>query len=522
MFFRLTRFVSLTAIAFAVSLPVFAAGTAKHFVLVVWDGMRPDFVTPELTPTLWQLREQGVWFANHHSVFPTSTEVNGAVLATGCFPQRNGVLANREYRREIDPLKSYETQALQPVRRGDAVTGGKYLRVPTLAELVQKHGGATAVAGSKAVAFLHDRKERAEDSPDPVWFADGALPQSRFAELTNRFGAFPAAVVPNSPRDTWTTRCLTEAFWERGVPRYSVLWLSEPDHSQHQRGVGSTNALAALRSSDNRLATVLQELERRSVRDETDIVVVSDHGFSTIGEMASSVKALQAAGLNARTNLDQPPVTGDVVVVGNSGTVLFYVTGGQRAVIKRTVTTLQRQPNAGVIFSRLKLPGTFPLAEARLDSPAAPDVVMAVGWTAKPDDADGHPRVHIRSDGYTQANRGNGTHTSLSPLDLHNTAVACGPDFRRGLTNALPSGNVDIVPTLLWLMNIKSPEPLDGRVLSETLSVDGPRVREPKSVRREAKADLPDGVWQQHLKFTELNGVCYLDEGNGGWSPKSK
>src|SRR5258706_9396980 len=112
MFSQLARSISLIVLALAMSLPALAAGKAKYFVLVVWDGMRPDYVTPELTPTLWSLREQGVWFANHHSAYPTATEVNGAVLSTGCFPQRNGVSANREYRREIDLLESYETQAL--------------------------------------------------------------------------------------------------------------------------------------------------------------------------------------------------------------------------------------------------------------------------------------------------------------------------------------------------------------------------------------------------------------------------
>lgn len=518
MIFRRARLLRLIVLALAVSWSAIASNPAKYFVLVVWDGMRPDYVTPELTPTLWQLRQQGVWFANHHSVFPTSTEVNGAVLSTGCFPQHNGVSANREYRREIDPLKSYETQALRPVRRGDEVTGGKYLRVPTLAELVQKSGGRTAVAGSKAVAFLHDRKERAADSPNPVWFADGVLPTSRFAGLTNHFGPFPAATSPNTPRDEWTTRCLTEAFWEHGVPRYSVLWLSEPDYSQHNRGVGTMNALAAIRSSDDRLATLLRELERRGVRDDTDVVVVSDHGFSTIGETASSAAALQAVGINARTDFDQPPVTGEVAVVWNGGTVLFYVIGGDNGVIKKVVTTLQRQPNAGVIFSRKKLPGTFPLAEARLDSPTAPDVLMVSRWTTVAD-ADGHPQNRVSSDGYTQYKVGGGMHVTLSALDLHNTAVACGPDFREGVVDSQPSGNVDIVPTLLWLMNIKSTEPLDGRVLSEALSVGGPPPRTAKPGRREAKIELPGGVWEQHLAFIELNGVRYLEEGNGNWTP---
>jgi len=70
-------------------------------------------------------------------------------------------------------------------------------------------------------------------------------------------------------------------------------------------------------------------------------------------------------------------------------------------------------------------------------------------------------------------------HVTLSPTDLHNKAVAAGPDFRRGVNSPLPSGNVDIVPTLLWLMGIKPPEPLAGRVLSEALTLtDAPPLRE--------------------------------------------
>ena len=59
------------------------------------------------------------------------------MLATGVFPQRSGVLANKEYRAEIDPLKPFGTEALEAVRRGDGLSGGKYVRVPALAELAQ-------------------------------------------------------------------------------------------------------------------------------------------------------------------------------------------------------------------------------------------------------------------------------------------------------------------------------------------------------------------------------------------------
>ena len=39
-------------------------------------------------------------------------------------------------------------------------------------------------------------------------------------------------------------------------------------------------------------------------------------------------------------------------------------------------------------------------------------------------------------------------HGSFSPLDVHNTLIAFGPDFREGLKDPLPSGNVDVAPTI--------------------------------------------------------------------------
>ena len=519
MMFRV-RLIVLLCVAFLWTLatPSWAAGAAKYFLLVVWDGMRPDFVTQELTPTLWSLREGGVWFANHRSAYPTSTEVNGTVLATGMFPQRSGITANKEYRETIDPLAQFGTQSLKAVRRGDELSGGKYVRVPTVAELVQAAGGKTAVVGAKPVALLHDRLPRSAGSQNPVWFVNGSLPEMLASDLTNKLGDFPAPTSPNVARDVWATRCLTEMFWRDVMPRYSVLWLSEPDYSQHKNGVDSPQALAAIRSCDQRLASVLAELDRRGIRNETDIAVVSDHGFSTIGQNGDVAATLRAAGINARSSWDHPPKTDDVVVVGNGGSVLVYVTGRSPKSIERVVATLQRNPSSGVLFTRAGIEGTFALAEAKLDSPTAPDVIVASGWKIS-SAPDGRKISDITNDGYSEYHAGSGMHVTLSPTDLHNTAIFSGPDFKHGVTSPMPSGNVDIVPTFLWLMGITPPEPLDGRVLSEALLAEGPPLRGIELKHIQARKELADGIWQQHLKFTEVNGVRYLDEGNGTWTP---
>ena len=38
-----------------------AHGKAEHVVLVVWDGMRPDFATEQYAPTLCKLLKSGVF-----------------------------------------------------------------------------------------------------------------------------------------------------------------------------------------------------------------------------------------------------------------------------------------------------------------------------------------------------------------------------------------------------------------------------------------------------------------------------
>src|SRR5207302_803919 len=129
----------------------------RHVILIVWDGMRPDFLTAGNAPTLYQLARNGVTFAHHRSVYLSATEVNGTALFTGSYPADDGIMGNAEYRPEIDALKPVHTEVPEVVRRGDDLANHHYLRRFTLPEIVRKAGGRTAVAGAKPVTLLADR-----------------------------------------------------------------------------------------------------------------------------------------------------------------------------------------------------------------------------------------------------------------------------------------------------------------------------------------------------------------------------
>src|ERR1700731_3938126 len=74
---------------------------------------------------------------------------------------------------------------------------------------------------------------------------------------------------------------------------------------------------------------------------------------------------------------------------------------------------------------------------------------------------------------------GKGTHATLSRFDMHNTLIAAGPDFRRGYVDDLPSGNVDLAPTILRILGVQSPSSLDGRVLSEAMKQGDSEIQNP-------------------------------------------
>ena len=512
---------------------VVPAKPERHVVVVVWDGMRPDFVTEQNTPTLWKLAREGITFRNHHAVYPSATMVNGTAIVTGVYPGKNGIIANHVYRPDIDPHHSIDVELPAVVKKGDEVSGGKYILVPTIAELVQHAGGRTVIASAKTVGLLLDRQADVGTAKNCVTlFAGKSLPAEIIPSITATLGPFPSGHLQ---QDAWTTKAMTDCFWKDGVPALSVLWLGEPDLTQHESAPGAPAALAAIKSADENLAAVLSALDQRDARGRTDVFIVSDHGFSTIKRSVDLRRILNDAGFTAKieelriakdgnqsaggirdkTEFNDQPKPGDIMLAANGGSVLFYVVGHDKKLIRRLVEFLQQSDFAGVIFTKEPMEGTFGLTQALIQRGDAPDVVMAFRWT----DLQNQFGVTGEIDADWQRAAGKGTHATLSRFDMHNTLIAAGPDFKRGQTDDLPTGNVDLVPTILQILGIKVPHQMDGRILSEAVAAPTSLLPAPKPEAKsiEARKDLPSGTWRQTLKISRVGSTIYLDEGNGAF-----
>jgi len=484
------------------------AAQSRHVVVVVWDGMRPDFVSEENTPALWKLAKDGVVFRNHHSVFPSATNVNGAALATGDYPSHTGLIANHEFRPNINNRRPVGVEEPDVVRKGDELSGRKYVAAPTIAELVQKSGRHTIIAASKTVGLLHDRHFDARQKNGVTLSAGMTWPSEILGKVAVALGSFPKS---HSEQDNWTTKALTDLLWKDGVPAFSLLWLGEPDLTQHETAPGAAAALRAIKSSDDNLAAVLSALERQHARGATDVFVVSDHGFSTIEREIELPKILADAGFDVVKEFKSEPQPGQIMIVGGGGSVLFYVIQHDPAVTQRLVEFLQRSDFAGVIFTKKEFEGTFTLDQGEIDTPDAPDAVLSFRWNENKNQFG----IAGMIDADWQRAAGKGTHAPLSRFDMHNMLIAAGPDFRRGQADDLPSGNVDLAPTILTILGIAVPHPVDGRILSEAMAATDLQPLKPETETLEATKSFSSGIWRQALHISRVGPTIYLDEGNG-------
>ena len=522
------------------------SGKAEHLVVVVWDGLRPDYVSSQYTPTLNELAKRGTFFKEHHSCYVTSTEVNGATLATGMYPNHSGILANVQYRPDLSWLGTYGTENFDAIRRADLLSEGHYIGAATIAEILQQAGFATITAGAKPVVLLHDRSARKTlpaQKESVTLFRGQTLPRSALNSLVDipEVGTFPIEAAPDSTPerilhwtkkgrdkvlgwlngrrndppmsrlvDAWTTRALVYGLWKTNVPKYTLLWLSEPDASQHESGVGSENADAGLEQSDKNLALVIKALKEKGVFERTDLLVVSDHGFSTVDRELNIVSSLKRANFIAGKQFENPE-PGDVMVVNLGGGVAFYVFEHDEQTVRRLVEFLQGSDFAGVIFSSVPVEGTFSLSQVNLNAPnGAPDVLVSMRWSRDRNDW-GAPGMVTSS----ESKRGHGSHASLSPFDLHNTLIAAGPDFKQGFVSELPSGNIDVAPTVLAILGVRQPIPMEGRVLFEALVGGDPVPLRPERQTIDASRDLGFRFWHEYLTLTRVGSVVYFEEGDG-------
>lgn len=505
-------------------------------LLLVVDGLRPDYVTAERMPALHALAARGVFFEKHHSAYPTVTRVNSATFATGMHPGGHGILGNTIYvpaaaPRPLNTSDLANLQSIDAASVADHATatatagelpgtppgGGGLLTARTLAERLADAGKKFLAigSGSEGAAFLLNPRVAGLG----VLHNDFGLPASLHARAVEVLGPPPA------DRDSSAkVRRAIDSALRLGIDELHadvlIVWITDPDGTAHATGMGSPQTEAALRNVDAEIARLIDGLRERGLLERTNLLVGSDHGFSTHRGPWDLVTLLVQAGLKSAPDSD------DVIVADGA----IYLSPLEEAAsredrdarderIRAIVELLQRTSWVGPIFTRrVSIPGhpeghfagTLSFEAARWKHARSADILVGPNWGDEANEAG--------FAGWT-TQKGVAGHGSSSPWDIHNTLIAAGPGFKVGLRNAVPSGNVDLAPTLLALCGVAAPrvaegaeDGMDGRVLKEALA-GGP---DPATVKVDERATITrarhDGFeYRLELHESGVDGTDYID-----------
>jgi arylsulfatase A-like enzyme len=503
------------------------AGKARLNLVFVLDGLRPDSINPEDTPNIYRLRQQGVNYVNGHSVFPTVTRVNTAAISTGTYPGTNGILGNSMYVREVNPTRSFSTDVYANLSKLDEVTGGKLVLVKSLGELLAARGiklAAVSSASNGQALLLNPRAPQGVGILVNGYIEPGKLvayPVKANTEILTRFGPAPRKTSRADSEQAsvnWTMEVLREYVIPELKPDVVLAWMSEPDHTQHELGVGSPEAREALKNDDRNIGLILKKLEALGLIDQTNIFVVSDHGFGALVFGVNVDRELIKAGLKAGRDSD------DVVSASSGGAVLLHVKARNPERIKQIVRFLQSQDWSGAIFTAGNnqsgdgrafgsCEGTFSLELIHMfNRDRGPDIVLTFPWSSSKN-AFGFPGTD-----YSNTRRATGpiksfvsNHGSMSPWDVRNTFIVWGVDFKRGAVVRVPASNADVTPTLLALKAVGDTKNLEGRVLLEAMN-GGPDQEQVQEATRLYSTQTADGKYKAVISVTEVGPQRYIDK----------
>ena len=478
-------------------------------LIATFDGLLPAEVTPDIAPGIHSLGERGVRFSSHHAVFPTVTRCNGASMSTGRYPGAHGIAGNLVVIDEYDPHQPMEVLEPQLSALAEA-TDGSVLLSSTLGELIAPHGMShvSVVGGSSGNAYTHHANAQRAGAGGVIHI-EFSLPRHLHAQVEERCGPWPDDARPGLGRVRHVADVAIDFVIPELDPDVLWVWFPEPDGSNHKFGVGSPASRQGLAEADRQLTRIIDAIRSRG--EEPDVLVISDHGYSTIDRAINVEAAVRDAGW---PGLEEE---GGVVAAHNGGSVLFYVNGGDEAV-DRLAAWLTDQPWAGAMVAGnidSQVEGLLPGTRVGVSGERAPDIAMSLRWSP----ADGAPN----SLGYshvTGGQPGQGTHGSGSPQEMRNTLIAAGPHLRSGVVSDVPTGNVDLTPTVLRLLGLELTTQFDGRCIEEAL-VDGP---DPKDVVRHTeelsmKRAAGSGVFEQSAVLQQVGTATYVTSLYGGLRP---
>jgi predicted AlkP superfamily pyrophosphatase or phosphodiesterase len=449
-------------------------------ILISLDGLAGFYLDlPQLQlPNLRTLIKRGTFARRLTITYPTSTWISHTSAITGCFPAKHGVLGNWT----IDRARRSVIEHF-----GDQTNKESVVAVPTLYDVAKQAGLTTA-----ALMWPVTRGARSLDFCIPPFYQQqmytahvdpGFWQALRDAQFTiDRYAAWSVNHGLGGGQD-WLTLQIGEYLLETKRPELLMLHFLLPDSLQHDYGVHSPEAYYAMEHCDLLLGRLLNKLDTLGLREQTNIVVFSDHGHAPIDREVRPNVVLQQRGWQQRgDDMNRPSVDGELrlsdetkvaaVTNGGDGYLYIFAEGEERAALAREAQAALMETEA---FDAILGPEHFAQLGLPRDHKDTPDYVLC----AKP----GYFVSHLASAASGESplsGMWSGENGAITPAkfksmhgyrpsmpEMDGFAVFSGPSYATGATIERMH-LTDIAPTIAHTLNLELPDADGHRIPVES------------------------------------------------------
>jgi predicted AlkP superfamily pyrophosphatase or phosphodiesterase len=230
----------------------------QHVVIISVDGLRPDCLLLADTPVLHGLMRNGAYTMWARTTAEAITLPAHTSMLTGVTSRKHGIEWNRDL-----PFGT-------PV----------YPKVPTIFEMAAQAGYQTALVAGKA-------KFDTLEKPGTVTFS---------------------AILGGAKGTDANVAAAATNIIEQHKPDLLFIHFPGVDNVGHDKGWGSPEQIAAIASLDGHIGTVLAALERTGRRQNTVVIISSDHGGAALTHGPDDARSRHipwiAAGPGVRPDFD--------------------------------------------------------------------------------------------------------------------------------------------------------------------------------------------------------------------------
>jgi arylsulfatase A-like enzyme len=421
-------------------------------LLVILDGLRRDTLSPERTPHLWRLAGRGTSFGGYRSMFPSATRVVSSSTATGCFPAQHGLAGNSMALLDAEGRLHPHDAGLPEFLPARRAMHGQALDRPTMADRLAGQGRVYIGSNvSPGAALAHDPNRAG-------WLVNRAVSHAPGRTIPN-----PEGVTLSIEGDRLITeRFIAEAVAADGLrPALGVLWLGEPDASQHAHTPGAPETWAAIAAADARLGEVMAAADRRRAAGDTVLLLAgSDHGHETVEGVIDVDAEMTAAGL-------LPGAEHGLVALSNGSSVLVHLAPNRDPA--PVLEWLRARDWAAAVLESDAL-------RALGQRPGA-DGLLCIVSMRRHDGANAHGlpgMTLVAKPASGKADRlGRGQHGGLGAVEQAPVMIIEGPGFGAGMLDMAPAQPVDLAPTILGFLGTAIEGPaMDGTPLQARPAVE--------------------------------------------------